>query len=367
MTKRVAITSELDNKEVYATYTMTLRDRNDNIIKQGKYEVHSAIRQYWLMLYNMLSSNGTGNYTNILGNTQTLTHLQLRAGGTTRTMGINVGTSSAAVQFNNTTMGARIAIGTAANQLVYNDNIIAYDAATGRATITRTFTNDNATTDPTVNEVGLCLADSAATDTGFVAIRDVPGSSYVVLFGATLTVSYEFQIPFGCQNMSMLLSRNQVARNTTNLELYDAGGTLVSSATYGIGSGGFGFVSGIGVQTQGIAVGAGDTATTFNTFAMQTPIAHGTGMDELLYYDSTVSSFELQTSTSNQAAFYLSRVFINRSAGAVTIKEIGLVSNATIGATNNTYLFDRRVLGSPISVDPDEQVTITWAFRYQFT
>jgi hypothetical protein len=368
VSKRIDISSQLDNEKVYAHYTMVLRDRHGNIIKKGRYEVHSAIRQYWQMVYNVASSSGSNNYLNILGNTESITNLQLRAGGSGNgTMGITVGTSSTAVSFNQTSLISRITNGTSPNQLGQAAMSVGYDPATGIATLSRTFINLNNTTDPTVNEVGMCLATSEATASGIVAIRDVPGSSYVVLFEAELTVTYEFQMPFGCQNLSMLLAKNLMARNNTNFELYNAAGTLVSSATVSTGAGAFGFVGGVGATARGIVVGEGDTATTFNTFEMEDQITHGGSSGELFHWDSSISSYEQETSTTNTGRFFLARAFTNKGGSSVTIKEVGLVSNATIGATNNTYLFERRVLGSPITVAPDETVTITWAYTYQFT
>lgn len=368
--KHIDVTRELANEKPYGHYTMTLRDRNGNIIKQGTYQVHSLIYQHWALLRNTMRSSGFDSYTSISNEGSfPVTHLTMRGGGTggsTDARGIVVGTSNATVQLGNTGLGGFIRNGTAANELNYSPTIITYDPATGRITLSVEFVNDNATTDPTVNEVGIAVQDTAAETTLVVLVRDVPGSSYVVLFGATLTVSYELTWPFGCQNFAMLFARHQIARNTTNLELYNATGTLVTASTYGTASGAFGFVGGVGESTRGIIVGTGVGAEAFNTYALGTQIEHGEGAGELFHYGSTISSFDWDA-TDNMAYFSLSRAYKNKSGGSITINEVGLSSNATIGATNFTYLFDRRVLGSAITVADDESVTVTWAYKYNFT
>lgn len=366
MSKRIHIESTLDNTEqVYGRYTMTLRDRNHNIIKQGEYPIRSIVNQYWRFLYNMLSSVQATTYVNASGGNTTLTHIQSDAGGNAgNLMGILVGTSSAGVEYANNALGGYIAHGTGANQLSFGDSVVTYNAANGSATITRTFTNNNITTDPTVNEVALGIS---STGIGMTAVRDVPGSSYAMLYEATLTVSYEIQFPFGCQNTAMLLARHTMARNTTNLELYDSTGTLVSNASYAFATGAFGFTGRVGETHRGIAVGNASNVEAFNTFALFSSIPHGTNTGDLFYHDCTNSSLEVVTTTSNVSAFYFSRAFINKTNAAVTINEVGLVSNIIIGTTNNVYLFDRRVLGSPVNVASNEFVTITWAYKYTFS
>lgn len=366
MSKRIHIESTLDNTaQVYGTYTMTLRDRNGNILKQGEYPIRSVVNQYWSIIYHTLSTLEAKTYTGANGGFSTITHLLSDAGGNaSQVMGILVGTSSSGVQYSDNTLGGYIAHGVGANQLSFGDSVVTYDASSGRATITRTFTNDNASTEPTVNEVCIGISNGAV---GVTSVRDVPGSSYAMLYLSELTVSYEIQFPFGCQNFSMLFARHMMARNGTNFELYDSSGTLVSNASYAYGTGAFGFVGRVGEAHRGIAVGNSSAAEAFNTFALGTSIPHGTNAGDLFYHDCTNSSLEVETSSANVSAFYFSRAFINKSGSSVTINEVGLLSNATIGDTNNVYLFDRRVLSTPISVASDDFVTITWAYKYTFS
>jgi hypothetical protein len=368
MSLNVVIDSRLGNEMPVGTYTMTLRDKNGNITKQGTYPIHSAIHQYWQFLWNTVRSQSSAVYQRVNGGTFTLQHLNARAGGADGAMGIVVGTSNDAVNIGQTTLGGYIRNGTVAGELSYETVVVGYDADTGIATLTRQFTNNNATVDPTVNEVGVCLGTSTTQEIdGLVIIRDVPGSSYVVLFESTLTVSYQIQLPFGCKNHGALFMRHQIARNTTTIELFDSNGTSVNSSSFATGTGAFGFVANLEDDTRGIIVGNGNAVEEFNTFALDSKIVNGTNLGELHYFESTISGFEWSNTVSDTARFYLSRPFRNRSGGAVTIREVGLSSNFTIGATNNTYLFDRRVLASPISVSDGEIITITWAYKYDFT
>jgi hypothetical protein len=370
MSKRVHIANTLDNANPIGRYTMTLRDRNQNIIQEGTYPIHSAIRQYWQVLYNTIRSSGSDIYTTILGSGTTfLEHMRITGagtGGSADARGIVVGTSSAAVELGNLGLGGFIRNGSAANELTYSPTVFTYDSASGRITLTNTFTNNAVSTEPTVNEVGIAVEDSSAEDGLCLIIRDVPGSSYAMLLGAVLTVSYEFEFPFGLQNHAMLFAKHQIARNTVNIELYDNNGSLVTASTYGTATGAFGFVGDVGADKRGIIVGTDATAGGFNTFALGAQVIHGSNAGDLFHYDSTISTFEWDN-TLNNAAFYLSRVFKNKGGSAVTVREVGLSSNLVVGATNNQYLFDRRVLGSAVTVDPDESLTITWAYKYTFT
>jgi hypothetical protein len=368
MSKHIAVERTLSNANPVGHYTMTLRDRNHNIIQEGTYPIHSAIHQYWQFIWDTARSIGSASYSRVGGGSFTLTQLTARAGGADGAMGIVVGTSNTGVNIGQTTLGGYIRNGTAANELSYQTVVVGYDATTGIATLTRQFTNNNATTDPTVNEVGVCLGTSTTAEIdGLVIIRDVPGSSYVVLFGATLTVSYQIQLPFGCKNHGALFMGHQIARNTTTIELFDSNGTSVNSSSFATGAGALGFVGELTDDTRGIIVGDGNAAEDFDTFALDSKIAHGSNVGELSYYESTVSGFEWSNTAADTARFYLTRMFRNQSGVSINIREVGLSSNLVIGATNNTYLFDRRVLGSAIEVDDGEIITITWAYKYNFT
>lgn len=368
--KHIDVSRELANERPYGHYTMTLRDKNGNIIKQGTYQVHSLLHQHWAVLRNTMASSGFNAYTRIGGSgTSNLEHFLIRGagtGGASDARGIVVGTSSTPVAIGNVGLGGFIQNGANANELTYSATVISYNDATGTITLSQTFTNDAVATEPTVNEIGIAVEDTGAETDLVLLIRDVPGSSYVMLLDSVLTVSYELTWPFGCQNFAMLFARHQIARNTANLSLYNATGTLVTATTFGTATGAFGFVGDIGAITRGIIVGNGTGSESFNTYALGTQIGHGTNTGELFHYDSTISSFDWNA-TDNMAYFSLSRAFNNKSGASITINEVGLSSNATIGATNFTYLFDRRVLGSAITVADNESVTVTWAYKYNFT
>lgn len=368
--KHIDVSRELANERPYGHYTMTLRNKHGNIIQEGTYQLHSLIYQHWELLYNTITSDGNSSYTRIDGlANQSMNNLQVSAGGsggTTDTRGIVVGTSSTTVSLGNEALGGFIQTGTAANELSYSASVVTYDASNGRITLSRTFTNNAVSTEPTVNCVGIAVDDGSSELGNLLLVRDVPGSSYVMLLDAVLTVSYELTWPFGCQNFGMLFAKHQIARNTTNLELYNATGTLVTGASYGISDGAFGFVASIGDTTRGVIVGNASNAESFNTFALGTKIGHGINAGELFHYDSTVSSFEW-SNIDNSAGFYLSRAFKNKSGSAVNIAEVGLSSNATIGSTNFAYLFDRRVLSPEVEIADNETVTVTWAIKYNFT
>lgn len=370
MSKRLHIDSTLDgNAKVYGMLKMALHDKEGNLLQSHEQPVESFINQYWLALWRLFTGDVGATYTSINNANTTLNFWTADGGGALNAYnGIVVGTSNAAVTLADVRLGGQIFTGNLANRLQYNVHDMTYNEADGTVTIRRTFTNNNATTDPTVQEAGICIATGNDTSAiSVLVIRDVVGSSYVVLFGATLTVEYSLKWPFGTQNYAKLFARQTIARNTNDIEVYNATGTLITGSSFGSSDGVFALVSGLGSTTRGIVAGSGSGAEAFNTFAMGSQIGHGSNSGQLFYYDSTISSYELSTSGTNVAAFYLSRVIGNKSGSNVNIAEIGLVSNIAIGATNFTYLFDRRVMSPEIEVSNGETVTVTWGFKYNFT
>ncbi len=117
-----------------------------------------------------------------------------------------------------------------------------------------------------------------------------------------------------------------------------------------------------GDVTHGIIVGTGDTAPTINDYALQTPIAHGSGAAELEYSAVTIAA---PASGTNVSQFTITRDFSNAAAGgAITVNEIGLYVKG-YDIEDNTYYFMiiRDKIDGGIAV-PDGQ-TLTVNYREQ--
>lgn len=137
----------------------------------------------------------------------------------------------------------------------------------------------------------------------------------------------------------------------------------VSAPAYPSGSsttnyGGFLVNAGAGVTTFGIVAGTGNTAVALNQHTLTTPIAHGSGVNQLSYGAVTISSV---TVADNEAYFTMHRTLTNNSGGYITVKEVGLV----VTNSNNTFhLIERTVLPSGgIVLDDTGAVTLTYKWK----
>jgi len=95
----------------------------------------------------------------------------------------------------------------------------------------------------------------------------------------------------------------------------------------------------IGILTNGIVVGSGNTAPTPLDFIMQTLITQGVGAGQLQYQPQTAPIGT--TVTGAITSFTLERLMVNGSGGDVTVNEIGLYNLFV-----QTFLIYRDVLGS---------------------
>ena len=105
-------------------------------------------------------------------------------------------------------------------------------------------------------------------------------------------------------------------------------------------------------SNYGIQVGTGSTAPAISNYALQTKIAHGTGVGQLQYAACTVGS---PSATSTQATFKITRVFTNGTANPITVEEIGLV----LYDIQYYYLVIRDITGG-IAVAASQSLTVNY-------
>ena len=116
------------------------------------------------------------------------------------TIGIVVGTGSAAEDFENYMLGTKIAHGTSSGQMTYNAaafNQPAYNAGTKvwTSTISRVFNNNSGGT-ISVAETGMYPIHNGAGATKFMTCRDLLSSPISVFNGGQLTVTYTLTLTF---------------------------------------------------------------------------------------------------------------------------------------------------------------------------
>lgn len=114
-----------------------------------------------------------------------------------------------------------------------------------------------------------------------------------------------------------------------------------------------------------IVVGLADTAESFESVDLGNRITHGTGENQL-QFGAPPNASALYDSGTNKLTVVHSRTFTNASAAAVTIKEIGLMSQIAVQSQDyvNRYLLIRDVLATPIVLEVGQTLTISYNLSY---
>jgi len=149
----------------------------------------------------------------------------------------------------------------------------------------------------------------------------------------------------------------------THLSLKNESGTVRGNTGYPIGAGSATpMYAVLGDDTQGIAIGTGAGATSFEDYAL-TKIAHGSAGGEMWYFDFKEI---LQTWNSGPRTWDIEmvRFFRNYSGGSITINEIGLIGRYDYAvSTFDDFLVARDKLTSGVAVADDE----VFSARYKYT
>jgi len=116
----------------------------------------------------------------------------------------------------------------------------------------------------------------------------------------------------------------------------------------------------VNVGTYGILVGLGNAPVTLNDYALDDPIAHGTGANGLQYGGMT---FGAPTNDGTTSQFTLTRNFANGSGGNVVVNEVGLaVRNEFNTHAPPDFLILRDVI-TPITVPNGETLTVNYRIQ----
>ncbi|MBA7656519.1 hypothetical protein ES703_64445 [subsurface metagenome] len=107
----------------------------------------------------------------------------------------------------------------------------------------------------------------------------------------------------------------------------------------------------------GMRVGTGDTAVAIDDYALEAPIAHGTGAGQMSHAGCTVSNY---TVAAPSCSFIISRTFTNNSGDSITVKEAGLYMRM-----DSSYYgcAARDVFSSPQAVPNGGSITINWTLK----
>jgi hypothetical protein len=359
------VEQKINSKIGYGHIDIVHRDQYGYVKYKHRQKIDSFIQQMWDKFYLFNLTVTTGDVTRVSGSAfpPTTTSHDWRAGsGLNGIRGILVGTGTNAVAYNNVNLQTRIEFGTSANQLSATATTVTYDDDTGEATLNRIFTNNNNTTDPIVGEVGIAFFEADSTSS-MLGVRDLIDPTIQLFFNDTLEITYTLNFTGGNINWNMLFGKHWFARDDANIAFYNQSGSLVQGS-YTPANKYPRFMADPYKDNGGITIGISNASdSAFNSVALVDKIYHGSGTNQLNYGGMQYNY--MNTVNSNYTEYVFVRTFKNDSNANVTINEVGIESNVTIGGSDTNVLFARRTI-SPITIQPSQTKRISWAIRYDF-
>jgi hypothetical protein len=136
-------------------------------------------------------------------------------------------------------------------------------------------------------------------------------------------------------------------------------GSTESNAYYSVRS--FASNAGIGVDRSGLRVGKNSTPVSINDYALGSPIAQGTGIDQL---EHQLTYFTGPVVAGSTLSFTMQRSFVNHSGATISgIQEIGNYIEFTGSMFGRVALGFRDVLGSSFGIPDGGAITVTYTLR----
>lgn len=154
------------------------------------------------------------------------------------------------------------------------------------------------------------------------------------------------------------LHRYQTTQSYDNLPLTELDGTTTTSESYGIQS------SDGGVnQYNGIVIGSGTSATTYDTVLMSSIIDHGIGVNQV-HAQETTCEYDASTGITIVTRTFIS---MNDSSSTINVNEVGVCTNAfgTRTTKGDTFLLIRDVLSATVSFGFEETITVQYRLRIE--
>jgi len=303
---------------------------------------------------------------------------------TFKNQGIVVGTGDEPVVIDDQQLDAQVPNGSANGMLTYGSTIVSQDtndSTSAQITITRTFIN-NASDLVAVSEIGY-LMQAGDSNYVFMVMRDILGSVVNVGSGATLTVNYRIKTvldtgtdPGGFLVSFMRLLYRHIGQTTR--AIFDIDNV---SQTYYPNPASFLVSHGGGITTEnpatgelqvgykfGIVLGRGNSAVAMGDYYLETPIVHGEGTNEMLYYGCFVEGF---TIGAGYAEFSIFKAIENNSGVSIDVEEYVLTVASddassfsdTFRDCANLFTMTRNVLTSPVTVADQEILKVIYTLR----
>lgn len=113
-----------------------------------------------------------------------------------------------------------------------------------------------------------------------------------------------------------------------------------------------------GTTTYGIRVGTGNTPVAIDDYALETPIAEGSGVDEMEHLVCTIATSVV---AAPNCSFLVSRAIVNNSLAVITVREAAIYVKM-----DDPFLYGcavRDVLTTPQAVPIGGTITIDWTIQ----
>jgi len=176
------------------------------------------------------------------------------------------------------------------------------------------------------------------------------------------TKVYRFKSRSFVGNFLYILSNTfQVNDGFSLTQAYPSSGSCQANANENIGF--YSWISvnaGSGNDSFGIQVGSGTSSPTITDTSIESLIPNGNSAGQLAYGAMTTISPTINSSN-NTGYIQIQRVFINQSSASITITEVAVV--AQFGGVPCKYLILHDLLPTPVTLQPNGTVTITYQFN----
>ena len=123
-----------------------------------------------------------------------------------------------------------------------------------------------------------------------------------------------------------------------------------------------GFVGNAGDNAWGIQIGTGTNAESFEDYALQTPIANGSGAGQMAYSAGEATVLAYDASTRSYSA-QIKRYINNNSAGDIAIAETGLICRTrgfSAFVSDQNFLYCRDRIDPAVTIPASGQVLVTY-------
>lgn len=129
----------------------------------------------------------------------------------------------------------------------------------------------------------------------------------------------------------------------------------------------YGFRAGAGIDIQGILVGSGVDAESFESYFLATQLDEGTGAGQISHVASEAHSIAWNGGT-RVLKNDLIRYFNNNSApaGDRTVNEVALVGTIYVANSGNQIMVSRDKLASPVTVPNTGQLKVTYTIQLTY-